>query len=196
MPRVFDGIADKYDRWFDTEPGRLIFHLEVECLRPFVDSAPRPRLEIGVGTGRFAQRLGIEHGVEPSANMLVRALKRGILVQQGVGEELPYQDESFGTVLMVVTLCFVDDPAKVLMEAARVLRIDGRLVVGLVPADSRWGTHYAKRAAQGDPVYSNARFLSVGDVVRLAEDAGLWLVGSRSCLFTPVSYTHLRAHET
>jgi len=168
----FDANAEHYDVWFDTPRGRLILESEALCLQPLVTDAFRPWLEVGVGTGRFAQALGVECGIDPSPTMLETAAKRGIDTRQGVGEELPYGDGTFGGVMIVVSLCFVSDPQRVLLEAARVLRRDGRLVLGIIPADSSWGKMYAAKASQGHPIYSHARFFSVAEAVEMAESAG------------------------
>ena len=67
MPyHVFDSHASEYDAWYDTDAGKTIFAMEVDCLKPLLYSYPRPYLEIGVGSGRFARALGIEYGVEPA----------------------------------------------------------------------------------------------------------------------------------
>ncbi|HEY7803855.1 MAG TPA: hypothetical protein VIC30_05410, partial [Orrella sp.] len=63
--QVFDKHAADYDAWFDSPKGRALFELELKVLRalkPNTDSW----LEIGTGSGRFAQALGIEYGAEPS----------------------------------------------------------------------------------------------------------------------------------
>lgn len=58
-----------------------------------------PSLEIGVGTGRFAEALGIEYGVDVSGRVLELAKRRGITVVEGSGENLPFRDESFAPYL-------------------------------------------------------------------------------------------------
>ena len=184
-PNVFDTNADRYDRWFDKLPGSAIFPIEVECLRPLVSSDFGPWLEVGVGTGRFAEALGISEGIDPSPAMIQKAAARGISVTEAAGEKLPYERGRFGGILMVVTICFVSDPPQVFAEAARVLRPGGRLVAGLVPADSPWGRHYRRLAKQGHPIYSNARFYTCDETIRIAEAAGFNLEKTSSCLFTP-----------
>ena len=49
-------------------------------------------MEIGVGSGRFAQPLGVKIGIDPSRNMLKFAKERGIQVIRGGGENLPFKD--------------------------------------------------------------------------------------------------------
>ncbi len=90
--QAFDAHADEYDAWYDSEPGKSIYALEVECLRPLLHSYPRPYLEVGVGSGRFARVLGIEYGVDPSPVLLEKAKSRGINVWIANGEKLPFPE--------------------------------------------------------------------------------------------------------
>jgi len=56
--QAFDTYAGEYDAWYETPAGRTIFAMEVDCLRPFLVKHDGPYLELGVGSGRFAQALG------------------------------------------------------------------------------------------------------------------------------------------
>ncbi|MHB1461401.1 MAG: class I SAM-dependent methyltransferase [Armatimonadota bacterium] len=168
----FDSNAENYDAWFDSLRGRAIYESELECLRALVTLPYRPWLEVGVGTGRFAQALMVEDGLEPSSAMSQFAQQRGIRVRQGVGEKLPYEDSSFGGVLIVVSMCFVSEPELVLREAVRVLRKGGRLVIGIIPASSSWGVMYAAMAREGHPIYSRARFFTPADIIAMAKTSG------------------------
>jgi len=49
----FDDLALEYDAWFDKE-GSLIFFIEVQAFKSLLPTLPKPCLEIGVGSGRFA----------------------------------------------------------------------------------------------------------------------------------------------
>jgi SAM-dependent methyltransferase len=49
-------------------------------------------------------------------------------IQQGVGEALPFADESFDTVVCTFTMCSVTDQARTLAELRRVLRPGGRFL--------------------------------------------------------------------
>lgn len=182
---TFDERAVQYDAWFDSESGRIIFSQEVGCLRSLMASAPGRWLEVGVGTGRFAVALGVSEGVDPSASMRDLAERRGIHTLDAVGERLPYADRTFDGILMTTTLCFLADPAKVLRECHRVLQNDGRLVVGLIPADSPWGRLYARKATEGHPIYSAATFHTSDELIDLAAGAGFDFQEAWSCLLAP-----------
>lgn len=180
---IFDREAARYDAWFDSEQGRAIFESEVLCLRQLSDGLPRPWLEVGVGTGRFAQALGMDLGVDPAAAALGYAEGRGVRALPGVGEALPFRDGQFGAVFVIVTICFADDPAALLREARRVVTEGGGVVLGIVPAESPWGRVYAKKSSSGHAFYSHARFFGLGGLDDLASSAGLHHERSESTLF-------------
>lgn len=180
----FDTGADRYDAWFDSPRGRSIFGQENASLRELTGEPSGRWLEVGVGTGRFARALGVAEGIDPSEAVLRMAAQRGIRTRPGYAEDLPYDDGAFLGVLMVVTICFVAEPVKALGESGRVLSEAGRLIVGLVPADSPWGEFYAAKGRDGHPFYGEARFYTCDQVIRLAAEAGLIFDAARSCLFT------------
>ncbi len=178
----FDDLALEYDAWFDKE-GRLVFLIEVQAFKALLSSLPAPWLEIGVGSGRFAQALGIETGVDPSVKLSQIAKRRGINVFLGRGEQAPFDEESFGTVFLIVTLCFLDSPLDVLKEASRILRPGGKIVLGLVLPESPWGQFYGRRKAEGHRFYRHATFYSYEEVVRLLVEAGFATERTASTLF-------------
>ena len=136
---IFDELAKKYDAWYDSDEGRIIYENELLCLKSLIKDVSSQVLEIGVGTGRFAVNFPDIIGVDPSVNALKIARSRGIKTLQATGEELPFFTGTFQYVLIIVTLCFVEDPLSVLKEANRVLMSDGSVIIGLVPKDSPWG---------------------------------------------------------
>jgi len=167
----FDDLAVEYDKWFDGE-GKLIFDIEVEAFRHILPSLPRPWLEIGVGSGRFAQALEIGSGIDPSYKLVEMAKKRGITAFVGRGEDAFFCKESFGTVFLIVTLCFVDSPLAVLKEAHRILIPGGRLVLGFVPKDSPWGEFYQQKKEEGHRFYRYATLYKCNEVARFTIQAG------------------------
>ena len=179
----FERLADRYDAWFDSDKGRLVFRVETACIRNLLVDMPRPWLEVGVGTGRFAAALDIDEGVDPSPAALRYASQRGIRTRVGRAEDLTYKSNRFGVTLLVVTICFLDDPARALGECQRVLGKDGYAIVGLVRKDSPWGEVYARKGAAGHPFYSSAKFYTSRQIIELAEQAGFYLNRATSCLF-------------
>jgi len=178
----FDAMVSSYDAWFENE-GKLIFDIEVIAFQKVTPQLPRPWLEVGVGSGRFAQALGIETGIDPSVKLLEIAKKRGITVFKTRGEEKFFDAETFGTVFLIVTLCFVDSPLDVLREAYRVLKEEGKIVLGLVLQDSPWGKHYLAKKKEGHPFYQHATFYRYQEVVQFLEQSGFAVEKVLSTLF-------------
>lgn len=192
---MFDEYAERYDAWYDWPDGRVLLASEVACVRPLLSDYPGPYLEVGVGTGRFAQALGVEYGVDPSTAALQRARRRGIRVALGTGEDLPYSDDAFGGVLMAFTLCFLRDPHTAFAEVARVLAAGGGLVLGLLPKGTPWADSYAQRGADGHRLYGNAHFYTAEEAQDLLERAGFHVASYRSTLFQePGSELHQEEH--
>lgn len=73
-------------------------------------------------------------GVDPNASLLDAARKRALTrgweadLREGKGEDIPFGDSAFDTVVCTYTLCSVDDPSRVLSEMRRVLKPGGRLL--------------------------------------------------------------------
>jgi len=179
---LFDRLAPAYDAWFEKE-GKLIFDIEVRAFKEITPSLLKPWLEVGVGSGRFARALGIETGIDPSAEMINRARSRGITAIQGRGEDELFKEASFGAVFLIVTLCFVDSPEAVLKEAYRILKPDGKVVLGLVLKESPWGKFYERKKKQGHRFYSYATFYEGSEVMRLLEKSGFVTERIISALF-------------
>src|SRR3990170_8606435 len=114
--KVFDRNWEDYEDWFERH--KSIYSSELKALRKNIPEGLG--LEIGVGSGRFAQPLGAKIGIDHSKNMLKLAIKRSIEVILGTGENLPFKDLTFDFVLVIVTVCFVENPVSVMKEAGRV----------------------------------------------------------------------------
>ena len=91
-------------------------------------------LEIGAGTGTNLPYYKPDTNltvVEPSKDMLNFFLKKAekyplkIRVIEGFAEKLPFEDNSFDSVVSTLVLCSVNSPQKVLKEIKRVLKPEG-----------------------------------------------------------------------
>ncbi|MFQ6044655.1 MAG: class I SAM-dependent methyltransferase [Candidatus Poribacteria bacterium] len=186
---LFDQYASKYDAWFRGAQGSALFPAELQAiqllLNQFISPHQRasfPCLEIGVGTGAFAEALGISFGIDPAFGALELAKKRGIKTIQARGETLPFRRETFGCVLLITTLCFLENPIKVLKEAARVLKLDGRLILSDIEPNSPWGQFYLEKKKAGHLFYRHARFYSLNEIESMPQQVGLKVVGYSSAI--------------
>ncbi len=178
--RVFDQLAEEYDRWFEDS---LLFDIELAAIKSLVTPLASPRLEVGVGPGRFGRELMVDFGVDPAHAPLHLAADRGIMACQGLGEDLPLGDSTVATVFMLFTLCFVNDPARVIGQCQRVLRPGGHLVLATIPASGTWGQALVTKRDAGHPFYQYARFYDQPMVEAWFSRAGFDLVEKRSALF-------------
>ena len=169
----------EYDHWYDQNlPAYLS---ELELVKEALLSAG-VGLEIGVGTGRFAGPLGIEWGIDSTQEMLVRARERGVKVTRGRGEALPFNSRSFDYVVMVTVLCFLSYPYRVIEEAHRVLKEEGRLIVGFVDRESYLGRIYQEKKEKSR-FYSEAKFYSVPEFLELLPSVRWKEIAVRQTLF-------------
>lgn len=190
-PRVdpFERHSRRYEEWFAIH--ERAYRAEIRALRALVPSAERG-LEVGVGTGRFAVPLGIGLGVDPSPAMLGLARERGVKTVLAVGEALPFAKGTMDLVLLVTTVCFLEDLDGTFREIRRVLRAGGSIVVGLVDRDSPLGAEYLARRRES-VFYGPAHFYSVPEILEALGRAGFSSFETRQTLFGPPSATP--AHE-
>jgi ubiquinone/menaquinone biosynthesis C-methylase UbiE len=145
--RVWDKTAPGYDKqiaffeknWF--AGGR-----EWLCQR-----ARGQVLEVAIGTGRNLPAYPADvtiTGIELSPAMLAIArqratgLGRDVDLREGDAEDLPFEADSFDTVLCALSLCTIPNPVAAVGEMRRVLRPGGRLLL-LDHIASTWPPVYA-----------------------------------------------------
>jgi len=177
---IFDRNWKKYEVWF--EKHKATYFSELKALKKVIPEGLG--LEIGVGSGRFAQPLGAKIGIDPSKNMLKLAIKRSIEVILGTGENLPFKDLTFDFVLVIVTVCFVENPVSVMKEAGRVLKRGGRLIVGEINKDSWLGQFYEDKRNKSE-FYELATFYSSNEIIEMLDRVGIRYLESYQTLMSP-----------
>jgi ubiquinone/menaquinone biosynthesis C-methylase UbiE len=179
--RVFEAYVEDYEQWYQEH--KAVYESELAVLREQFQKLPENLrgIEVGVGTGRFAQPLGIKEGVEPSEAMARKALERGVEVIDGVAEQLPYGDLQFDFVLFV-TICHLKDIKRALAEAHRVLKPGGAVIIGFLDKDQPVAKGYIENRARST-FYSDARFYTVTQLQKYLKDAGFRNFDFKQTLF-------------
>lgn len=136
---AFEEAAGDFDSWFDKN--KVVFESELLAEKHFLPN-PENSVSIGVGSGLFASRLGIEYGVEPSKEMAKLAEKGGIKVKIGTAEEVPFEDGRFDTALLSTILSYVGNPEKAVREAYRILKHGGHIVVSFLAREGSYAMMY------------------------------------------------------
>ena len=165
---VFNNFAAEYDKWFENH--EIEYALELKAIRELLPKEGEG-IEIGAGTGRFTQPLGISIGVEPSEAMRKLAQRRGVYAISGTAESLPVESGLYDFALLVTTVCFLEDPEIAFKEVYRVLKAEGFILVGLIDKESRLGQKYEKKKS-GSKFYKNANFYSVAKIQEILEKSG------------------------
>lgn len=139
------GTTTHLKNWYEKQVIPQIIRLGCGCQalaelrKPIVAQASGRVLELGIGAGANMPWFNPDQiseviGIEP--NEKLRDMARASPFAKGVnlsvvaaaGEELPFDDGSFDTVLCTFTLCSVRDHEQMLWEARRVLRSGGRFL--------------------------------------------------------------------
>jgi ubiquinone/menaquinone biosynthesis C-methylase UbiE len=151
--RLRSATARRYDR---TAPLYDLYDRPMDVLggvrrrrRRLLGAARGDVLEVGVGTGRnldlYPRDVRLT-GIDISPGMLAQARdrverlgRREVTLSEADVERLPFQDDSFDTVVATCVFCSVDDPVAGLREVARVTRPSGAvLLLEHVRPRNRW----------------------------------------------------------
>ena len=176
--KVFEELSLEYDKWFDEN--RFVYESELKAMKRHLPKGFG--IEIGAGTGRFAVPLGVNIGVEPAKNMAQIARGRGLEVVEAKAEMLPFRKNIFDYALIVVTICFVEDPIKVLEEMKRIIKPKGSLIIGLIDKDSFLGKMYELKKNKSR-FYRYAKFYSTEQVINWLKKLGFNYIKTSQTIF-------------
>lgn len=181
MPKTepFDQYADEYDDWFVIN--KYAFQSELNAIKKTLPENG-DIIEVGIGSGIFAAPLRIKEGIDPSEAMREKAKKRDIRVMDAVAENLPYADQSKDAVLIVTTICFVDDIYKSFYEVHRVLKDDGYFIIGFVDKNSPVGKFYLKHKDE-NVFYKDAIFWGTEELYEILKDTGFKINNTYQTVF-------------
>jgi len=168
-----------------------------QAVRQAVDGVRRGRLlDVACGTadqaGRLQERGWQSWGLEPSPGMLrlarLRREQRGqsVILVRGIGEQLPFCDDSFDCVVCQGSLDHFARPRAFMAELARILKPNGRAVIALANFESlscRLGRGlYRAKELLGIPVMGGRAYWQIppnhtfkGDYAVLRAMASPWL---------------------
>ena len=181
MPKTepFEKYALQYEDWF--VKNKFAYQSELQAIR---EQLPEEGwgIEIGVGSGQFAEPLHIKIGIEPSSKMREIARQRGIETIDAIAENLPFDNSQFDFALMATTICFLDNIEAAFREAYRVLKPDGRLIIGFIDKGSSIGKLYQQRKSKSE-FYKIATFYSVREVISQLKKVGFRDFNFRQTIF-------------
>lgn len=159
----FDIFTEEYENWFKENDN--LFQSELLALKEVVP-VEKKGVEIGIGSGIFAEKLNIKFGIDPSERMLDYAKQRNLIVEKGYAENLPYPDCSFDFAVFITSICFIENPGKALNEAHRIIKNEGDLIIAFIDKESSLGQSL-QLIKKDDKFYRHAKFYSVGEIISL-----------------------------
>lgn len=187
---IFDAEAQDYDEWYESKRGSFIDEVETNCAFELFNIKKGMKvLDVGCGTGNFSIKLakmGCEVvGVDVSTEMLKIAREKArsenlkIEFLEMDACDLDFEDETFDGVFSMATLEFIYDHQKAIDEMFRVLKKGGRLLIGTINRDSKWGKFYKSKT---NTVFKHAKFKNTRDLGKIHSEE---LVKIKKCLFIP-----------
>ena len=141
---IFNENVKAYEAWY--EKYRKVYLSEITAIKEQLLKLPENLrgIEVGLGTGRFSEPLGIKEGIEPSGEMGKIAMKLGIEVRKEVAERLPYSVLQFDFVLLV-TICHLNEIKEAFAQAHRVLKHGGSIIIGFIDKDQSIAKQYENK---------------------------------------------------
>ena len=109
-------------------------------------------LDVGCGIGAFLEFLGRGTGIDVNEHCVNYCRMRGQNVMLMQEDIIPFEDDTFDTIILDNVLEHISHPKKLLNELKRVIRLDGNLIVG-VPLEKG----YAKD--NDHKIFYNKKFL-------------------------------------
>jgi len=176
--------AVTYDAWYHTPRGRWIGEVEYRLLHRMLAPVPGATLlDVGCGTGRFAQDAGLRvTGLDPDRDGLAYARAHASpneVYIAGDARELPFPDASFDFVVSITALCFIQDQRRALQEILRVTR--KRFALGLL---NRHSTLYRQKGRGGGTgAYRGAHWHTIGEIHDLLHGLAVHDVLVRTAVF-------------
>jgi ubiquinone/menaquinone biosynthesis C-methylase UbiE len=192
--KVFDKESKLYDSWYETKMGAFADQVQTElAFSLFKPKKGMSVLDVGCGTGNFSIKLakmGLNvTGIDVSDNMLDvardKAKKGGLSIDfiNMDARDMIFEDESFDGVISMAAIEFIQESEKVLNEMFRVVKKGGKIVIGTINRDSKWGELYLSREFQENSVFKYASFKTMDELINLYPEKP---EATGQCLFIPL----------
>ncbi len=164
---------ERYDKWYKKPFGKYADRLEKNLVLLFLGNAKGMKiLDVGCGTGNYclllakmgAQMTGIDSSRKMISRAKEKAKRQGIQAKFHIGsaESLPFKPKSFDAVISVAACEFFTDMGKAADEMKRVVKGNGKIVIGLI---NKWSLYCSGKRLisifKEDSVYKRAKFYSI-----------------------------------
>ena len=166
----FNKVAKNYDSWYSTPFGMHADELEKKLVFKFLGPIKEKNVfDLGCGTGIYSMELAKRGarviGLDSSIEML-RILKRKrdklkIELILGYAENLPLKNISFDSIISITAICFFNNPKKAIEEMERVVKFNGKIIIGVLNKWSFYSVHKKLKSIFVETAYKKAKFYSI-----------------------------------
>nr|WP_084374868.1 class I SAM-dependent methyltransferase [Neobacillus soli] len=127
-----------FAKWYDFFMSPLEKRKFNRIRKELLSKATGNVLELGAGTGiNFPFYEGVEKviAIEPNQHMIERSLSKlkqsvvPIEMVQASAEELPFEADTFDTVVATLVFCTIPNPEKAILEMKRVCKSEGKILL-------------------------------------------------------------------
>lgn len=133
--KCFDKDADNYETTYNGKHAKKTYGVVLKIVK---ESHSKNLLDVGCGTGKVLSELKKYNskiklsGIDLSENMLSIAKKNlddKVELKVGDSENLPWNDNTFDTILCTDSFHHYPNPEKVIKEMKRVLKKEGKVII-------------------------------------------------------------------
>jgi ubiquinone/menaquinone biosynthesis C-methylase UbiE len=191
--QIFDSVANSYDSWYLTKMGGFVDKVETDLAFKLFKVEPGMHIiDIGCGTGNFSIKLAKMGckviGIDVSDEMLdiarEKTLKEGLEIEFHNMNvyDLKFKDDTFDGAFSMAAFEFITEPEKAISEIFRVVKKYGRILIGTINKDSKWGELYLTKDYQSNTVFKHADFKTLEDLKSIISEK---VIATGECLFVP-----------
>lgn len=190
---IFDEASSSYDSWYKSKIGTFADHVETQL----VFSLYKPKkgmhiLDVGCGTGNFSlklARMGLQvTGIDVSDKMLKIAETKAKAEELKIdffnmnAHNMKFEDNFFDGVIAITVIEFISEHLSALNEMLRVVKKGGRILIGTINKDSKWGDLYLDKEHKEKSVFKYAAFKTMEDLIGIYPKKPK---ATGQCLFIP-----------
>jgi SAM-dependent methyltransferase len=182
--KVFDEVAEVYDNWYEHHQGKQVFVAERNAIE-FMIPCEGLGIEIGAGTGSFAQSLQRDNRIiiclDPSKRMVSVAKQKKLHIVLAYGDYAPFRTV-FDFAYMVTVIEFLDDPICTFLDIQQICKSCAMFTLLFINAKSSWGIYYYELGLKGDLVLKHAKLFDLDELLDILKESGYEIVSIKGTL--------------